>query len=84
MSLDIVVGYCVVRSYVDGWANQALDLTELMHNSILYTNQARHNGVIINDIPKVIDESSTQSIMFPMEGVYPSKYERTCPSCANF
>ena len=49
--------------------NQALDFTESMHNSILCTNQARHNGVIINDVPRIIDQSSTQSIIFPTEGV---------------
>ena len=31
--------------------NQALNFINLMTNSILCTNQARHNGVIVIDIP---------------------------------
>ena len=38
--------------------NQSLDFTKSMTNSILCTNQARHNGVIINDIPKAINQNS--------------------------
>ena len=50
--------------------NQALDFTETMTNSILCTNQARHNGVIVNDIPKIIDHNSPQCITFPESGVH--------------
>ena len=49
--------------------NQALNFTNSMTNSILCTNQARHNGVIINDIPKVIDKESPQCISFPSEEI---------------
>ena len=49
--------------------NQALDFTETMRHSILCTNQARHNGVIVNDIPQVIDKSSPQCITFPSQNV---------------
>ena len=49
--------------------NQSLDFTKSMTNSILCTNQARHNGVIINDIPKAIDGNSPQDIVFPHENV---------------
>lgn len=50
--------------------NQALDFTKSMRHSILCTNQARHNGVIINDVPKVIDHNSPQSISFPERDVH--------------
>ena len=49
--------------------NQALNFTNSMTNSILCTNQARHNGVIINDIPQVIDKESPQYISSPSEGI---------------
>ena len=49
--------------------NQALDFTNSMTHSILCTNQARHNGVLIHDIPRVIDKDSNQCISFPDEGV---------------
>ena len=41
-----------------------------MTNSILCTNQARHNGVIVNDIPKIIDNNSPQCITFPNDNVH--------------
>ena len=44
--------------------NQALDFTETIRHSILCTNQARHNGVIVNDIPRIIDKKSPQCITF--------------------
>ena len=44
--------------------NQCLNFTETMKHSILCTNQARHGGTIINDIPKVIDSSSPQDMRF--------------------
>lgn len=48
-------------------ANQALDFRETMKNSLLCPNQARINGVVIDDIPKFLDPSnrSTFSIFFP-------------------
>ena len=49
--------------------NQALDFTETMRHSILCTNQARHNGVIVNDIPRIIDRSSPQCITFPSHNI---------------
>ena len=50
--------------------NQALDFTKTMTNSILCTNQARHNGIIVNDIPKIIDNNSPQCITFPDNNVH--------------
>ena len=50
--------------------NQALDFTESMRHSILCTNQARHNEVIVNDIPQVIDKNSPQCISFPFHDVH--------------
>ena len=49
--------------------NQALDFTKYMSNSILCTNQARHNGVIIHDVPSIMDPSSPQCMTFPEENV---------------
>ena len=47
--------------------NQCLDFTNGVTNSLLCTNQARANGIIVNDVPKVLDiaNTSTQSIIFP-------------------
>ena len=42
--------------------NQCLDFTETMMHSILCTNQARHAGILINDVPRVCDPTSTQDI----------------------
>ena len=49
--------------------NQALDFTDTMNHSILCTNQARMNGVKVNDIPKLCDNTSTQSIIFPEQNI---------------
>lgn len=49
--------------------NQALDFTKSMTTSILCTNQARYNRVIIHDVPKIIDPSSPQCMTFPEENV---------------
>ena len=49
--------------------NQALDFMTSMKNSILCTNQARHNGVVIHDDSKIIDRSSPQCILFPSHNV---------------
>ena len=47
--------------------NHCLDFTKTMEHSIVSTNQARANNVIINDCPKLFDQTntSTQSIIFP-------------------
>ena len=42
--------------------NQCLNFTDTMNHSILCTNQVRHAGVIINDVPKVLDGTSTQDM----------------------
>ena len=50
--------------------NQALNFTNSMTNSILCTNQAKHHGVIVNDILRVIDKQSPQCIRFPSEDIH--------------
>ena len=50
--------------------NQALNFINSMTNSILCTNQVRHNGVIVNDIPRAIDQQSPQCVTFPSENVH--------------
>ena len=47
--------------------NHTLDFTSTMENSILCTNQARSNGIIIDDVPKLFDMKgdSTQAATFP-------------------
>ena len=42
--------------------NQCLNFTDTMVHSILCTNQARHIGIIINDVPKACDITSTQDL----------------------
>ena len=42
--------------------NQCLNFSDTMTHSLLCTNQARHHGVIINDVPKVCDQSSSQDM----------------------
>ena len=66
----------VLYKYIDNQAqeyllevNQALDFTSSMKNSILCTNQARHNGVLVHDIPRIIDGSSPQCVSFPSHNV---------------
>ena len=61
--------------------NQCLDFTESMTHSILCTNQARHAGIIINDVPTICDPNSTQdvqtkdkSLSFPIEMNGPIPY----------
>ena len=49
--------------------NQCLDFSTTMTHSILCTNQARHNGVIINDVPKRCDGNSTQDVRTPMNKI---------------
>ena len=50
--------------------NQCLNFTDTMENSILCTNQARHNGVLINDVPRIIDPKLPQCITFPKDDVH--------------
>ena len=47
--------------------NNALDFTATMSNSILCTNQVRHHGIIVDDVPKQVDiaGTSTHSILIP-------------------
>ena len=42
--------------------NQCLDFSDTMVHSILCTNQARHAGILVNDVPKVCDGTSSQDI----------------------
>ena len=49
--------------------NQSLDFTSSMQHSILCTNQARIHDVKINDIPTVLDRTSSQSIYFPAQDI---------------
>ena len=49
--------------------NNALDFTSSMEHSLLCTNQARYQGIIINDIPKLLSSVSTQDIIFPDDGI---------------
>ena len=47
--------------------NHTLDFTSTMENSIMCTNQARSNGIIIDDVPKLFDKKGypTQAATFP-------------------
>lgn len=63
--------------------NQALDFSSTMKHSLLCPNQARVNGVIIDDCPKFLDPSnlSTFSVFFPdtqvrlpLESSFPTSY----------
>ena len=49
--------------------NQSLNFTDTMTHSILCTNQVRHQGVIVNDVPKVCDPNSTQDIRVDKENI---------------
>ena len=49
--------------------NQALDFTNTMTHSILCSNQARCNDVRVNDVPRICDNDSSQSVYFPKDGV---------------
>ena len=52
--------------------NHSLDFTSSMENSILCTNQARCAGIVVDDVPKILDvlNTSTQSVTFPKEQVH--------------
>ena len=58
--------------------NQCLDFTKTMTHSILCTNQARHMGIIINDVPRVCDSLSTQD-MRTKDGKYIMPLEMNGP-----
>ena len=45
--------------------NNFLNFTDSMDHSILCPMQARMNGVVIDDVPTVLDNKSSQSIIFP-------------------
>lgn len=49
--------------------NQCLDFSSTMEHSLLCTNQARINGVVVDDCPTALDPTgrSTHSIYFPEE-----------------
>ena len=49
--------------------NNALDFQDSVDNSLLCTNQARHNSVIVDNVPPAIglNRLSTFSIYFPNE-----------------
>ena len=51
--------------------NQCLDFSHTMEHSLLCPNQARVNGVVIEDCPKFLDTTkrSTHSIWFPDDSV---------------
>ena len=51
--------------------NHSLDFTSTMEHSILCSNQARCAGIIVNDVPKILDvqNTSTQSVIFPTDNV---------------
>jgi len=47
--------------------NDCLDFTKSMEHSIIYTNQARAHGTIINNCPKIFDNTSSQSITLKLD-----------------
>ena len=51
--------------------NQSLDFTSTMTHSLMCTNQARINNVIVDDVPKSIDQrnTSTHSVFFPENNI---------------
>ena len=49
--------------------NQCLNFTDTMTHSILCTNQVRHSGIVVNDVPKVCDPRSSQNIIINKDNV---------------
>ena len=43
--------------------NQCLNFIDTMMHSILCTNQVRHAGIMVNDVPKVCDPNSSQDMI---------------------
>jgi len=69
-----IVNGCMAYDTLDGQTyimdiNQALDFTNTMENSLLCINQARAHGVVIEDVPRFLDNNSRHSITFPDDGV---------------
>ena len=54
--------------------NYAMDFTITMANSLLCPNQARHNNVIINDVPRCYDSKSGFNIFFLDSNIKWSNY----------
>jgi len=68
------VNGCMAYDTLDGQTyiqdiNQALDFTHTMENSLLCTKRARAHGVVVEDVPKFLDNNSHHSISFPDDGV---------------
>ena len=40
-----------------------------MEHSLLCTNQARYQGLIINDVPRLLSATSTQDMVFPNDDI---------------
>ena len=49
--------------------NHALNFTKSMEHSLLCVNQARENGVRVNDVPKNFDPRSSFNIYFPEDEI---------------
>ena len=69
-----LVNGCMAFDTLDGRSyildiNEALDFTRTMENSLLCTNQARAHGVIIEDVPRFLDNNSRHYIIFLDDGV---------------
>ena len=62
-SIDTALGEIIVVEL-----NNALDFTDTMEHSLLYTSQARDNGVEINDVPTKFKELSRFDVKFVEEG----------------
>jgi hypothetical protein len=45
--------------------NEALYFGDRMPYSLICPNQLRNNGIVVNDVPKIFDPESTQSIIIP-------------------
>ena len=59
--------------------NNALNFTNELEHSLLCPMQARVNQIIINDVPKVIDSNSSQSVTFPDGESIPIYYHGPIP-----
>ena len=74
-NVNVVNGYLAFdtldgRTYILE-VNQALDFSSQMKHSILCTNQARANQVIVDDVPKFLDitKQSKQAVIFSEDNV---------------
>ena len=59
--------------------NIALNFTETMEHSLLCPMQARENNVIINDVPKRLASTSSQSVAFPSGATIPIYFHGPIP-----